>query len=297
MHIGYARVSTKEQHLDLQLDALKDAGCETIYTETASGAKAERQELDRLLSQVRKGDVIVIWKLDRLGRSLKHLVEVVTTLMEKGVGLKSLRDPIDTTTAQGRLIFNLFASLAEFERDLIQERTNAGLQAARARGRMGGRPKGLSAAAHKKAIAAEALYKEGKLSVRDIAHNQNISKATLYSYLRHRGVQIGAYKKPLLKQKVMKVELYLTVENNSKFVRGKNKSREEIEDWVLSRYGMEKPHKDSHRYMLTIPYQTDEELDRIIYEDILAEAHRIADVRNGFVEADVISLDDPERSW
>jgi DNA invertase Pin-like site-specific DNA recombinase len=297
MHIGYARVSTKEQHLDLQLDALKSAGCETIYPETASGAKAERNELDRLLSQVRKGDVIVIWKLDRLGRSLKHLVEVVTTLMEKGVGLKSLHDPIDTTTAQGRLIFNIFASLAEFERDLIRERTNAGLQAARARGRMGGRPKGLSAAAHKKAIAAEALYKEGKLSVADIARNQNISKATLYSYLRHRGVKIGAYKKPIVKPTVMRVEIYLTVENNSKFVRGKNKSREEIEDWVLSRYGMEKPHTESHRYILTIPYQTDEELDRIIYEEILGEAHRIADLRNGFVEADVVSLDDPERSW
>jgi DNA invertase Pin-like site-specific DNA recombinase len=205
MHFGYARVSTKEQNLNLQLDALKSAGCETIFSETASGAKTERQELDRLLSQVRKGDVIVIWKLDRLGRSLKHLVEVVTTLMEKGVGLKSLQDPIDTTTAQGRLIFNIFASLAEFERDLIQERTHAGLHAARARGRMGGRPKGLSAAAQKKAIAAEALYKEGKLSVADIAHNQNISKATLYSYLRHRGVEIGAYKKPLVKQKVMRI--------------------------------------------------------------------------------------------
>jgi DNA invertase Pin-like site-specific DNA recombinase len=297
MQIGYARVSTKEQHLDLQLDALKHAGCETIFPETVSGAKAERKELDRLLAQVRKGDVIVIWKLDRLGRSLKHLVEVVTTLMEKGVGLKSLHDPIDTTTAQGRLIFNIFASLAEFERDLIRERTNAGLQAARARGRMGGRPKGLSAAAQKKAIAAEALYKEGTLSVNEIARNLDISKATLYGYLRHRGVKIGAYKKPLRKPKVMRVELYLTVENNSKFVRGKHKSREEIEEWVLRRYGMEKPHKDSHRYILTIPYQTDEELDHIIYEDILAEAHRIAALRHGFVEADVVSLDDPERSW
>jgi DNA invertase Pin-like site-specific DNA recombinase len=109
MYIGYARVSTKEQHLDLQLDALKGAGCETIVSETASGAKTERKELDRILSQVRKDDVMVIWKLDRLGRSLKHLVEVVTTLMEKGVGLKSLQDPIDTTTAQGRLIFNILS--------------------------------------------------------------------------------------------------------------------------------------------------------------------------------------------
>jgi predicted DNA-binding protein YlxM (UPF0122 family) len=230
-------------------------------------------------------------------RNVRLCVNNARILLVNPVGLKSLQDPIDTTTAQGRLIFNIFASLAEFERDLIRERTNAGLQTARARGRMGGRPKGLSAGAHKKAIAAEALYKEGKLSVREIAHNQGISKATLYSYLRHRGVKIGAYKKPLVKQKVMRVEIYLAVENNSKFVRGKNKSREDIEDWVLSRYGMEKSHKDSHRYILTIPYQTDEELDRIIYEEILGEAHRIADLRHGFVEADVVSLDDPERSW
>jgi hypothetical protein len=155
----------------------------------------------------------------------------------------------------------------------------------------------LSAAAAKKAIAADALYKEGKLSVRNIARNQNISKATLYSYLRHRGVNIGAYKKPPMKQKVMKVEFLLRVENNSKFVRGKNKSREEIEEWVLSRYGMEKQTKDGGEYGLSIPYQTDKELDRIIYENILGKAHRIADNRNGFIEADVISLDDPERSW
>jgi DNA invertase Pin-like site-specific DNA recombinase len=296
MHIGYARVSTREQTLDLQTDALERAGCETVFHEIASGAKTQRKALERLLDQVRQGDVVVIWKLDRLGRSLKHLVEVVTTLMEKGVGLKSLQDPIDTTTAQGRLIFNIFASLAEFERDLIKERTQAGLAAARARGRMGGRPKGLSADAMKKAISAEALYAKGELSVNDIAKHLNISKATLYSYLRHRGVEIGAYEKKRT-QKVMKVELYLTVENNSKFVRGKHKSREDIEWEILSRYQMEKPHKDSHRYILTIPYQTDEELDRIIYEDILGEAHRIADLRNGFVEADVVSLDDPERSW
>jgi DNA invertase Pin-like site-specific DNA recombinase len=158
MHIGYARVSTREQTLDLQTDALEQAGCETIFYEIARGAKTERKELERLLSHVRKGDVVVIWKLDRLGRSLKHLVEVITQLSEKGVGLKSLQDPIDTTTAQGRFIFNIFATLAEFERDLIKERTQAGLTAARARGRMGGRPKGLSADAQKKAISAEALY-------------------------------------------------------------------------------------------------------------------------------------------
>ena len=119
MHIGYARVSTREQNLALQEDALRTAGCGKIYQEVVSGAKAERVVLNDLLAHLRSGDVLVIWKLDRLGRSLSNLVELVTTLMEKGVGLKSLNDPVDTTTAQGRLVFNMFASLAEFERDLI----------------------------------------------------------------------------------------------------------------------------------------------------------------------------------
>jgi DNA invertase Pin-like site-specific DNA recombinase len=294
--IGYARVSTLEQHLDLQLDALHQAGCETIYQEQVSGAKTARPELDRALEQLRAGDTLVVWKLDRLGRSLPHLIEVVTTLMAKGVGLKSLQDPIDTTTAQGRFIFNVFASLAEFERDLIRERTQAGLQAARARGRTGGRPKGLSAEAEEKAMAAETLYRERQLSANQIARRLGIAKSTLYSYLRHRGVAIGAYAKKR-QPKTMKVELYLTVENNSKFVRGKNKSREDIEWGILRRYQMEKPHKDGHWYILTIPYETDEELDRIIYDEILGEAHFIADLRNGHIEADVISLDDPDRSW
>lgn len=137
---------------------------------------------------------MAIWKLDRLGRSLKHLVELVGELMEKGIGLQSINDPIDTTTPQGRLTFNIFASLAEFERDLIRERTQAGLQAARARGRTGGRPKGLSPKALSTAAAAETLYREGKLSINEIARMLGISKSTLYSYLRHRGVKVGLYK-------------------------------------------------------------------------------------------------------
>jgi DNA invertase Pin-like site-specific DNA recombinase len=195
MKFGYTRVSTKEQNRDLQLDSLVKEGCEEIFHETASGIKAERPVLQGLLYKVRAGDVIVVWKLDRLGRSLKHLVDLVNTLMEKEVGLKSLQDPIDTTHAQGRLIFNIFASLAEFERDLIVERTHAGLSAARARGRKGGRPKGLSESAEKKAIAAEALYAKGDLSVTEIVDNLGISKTTLYSYLRHRSVELGGVRK------------------------------------------------------------------------------------------------------
>lgn len=195
MKIGYARVSTKDQSFDLQLDALQKAGCERIYREVVSGARAERPVLKQLVENLRRGDVLVIWKLDRLGRSLKHLVGLVNDLHERKIGLQSLNDPIDTTTAQGRLSFNLFASLAEFERDLIRERTQAGLSAARARGRQGGRPKGLSEQAEVTARAAETLYLERQLSVRQICDKLGISKTTLYAYLRHRGVSISPYQR------------------------------------------------------------------------------------------------------
>jgi len=192
MRVGYARVSTKEQSFDLQIDALQNADCEQIFQEIASGAKTARPVLDDLLSHLRSGDVVVVWKLDRLGRSLRHLVTLTNELLERRVGLISLNDPIDTTTAQGRLVFNLFASLAEFERDLIRERTQAGLKAAQERGRKGGRPGGLSRQANATAIAAQTLYGEGKLSVQEICDRLNISKPTLYSYLRHRGVKLGS---------------------------------------------------------------------------------------------------------
>jgi len=188
--VGYARVSTAQQSPQLQIDALQSAGCQKIYQEIASGAKAQRPQLEQMLSQLRSGDVLVVWKLDRLGRSLTHLVQLVNQLLEQDVGLQSLNDPIDTTSAQGRLMFNIFASLAEFERELIRERTRAGLKSARARGRSGGRPKGLSEQAKLTAAAAESLYQEGKLSVRQISRQLDISTGT-HSYLRYRGVKIG----------------------------------------------------------------------------------------------------------
>src|SRR5512133_3754740 len=144
MLIGYARVSTSDQTLDLQKDALRQAGCERIFTDTASGAKAERIGLEEAMSHLRKGDILVVWKLDRLGRSLKHLIETITALNAEGIGFKSITESIDTTTSGGKLIFHIFGALAEFERDIIKERTQAGLTAARARGRLGGRPKALS---------------------------------------------------------------------------------------------------------------------------------------------------------
>jgi len=196
MRVGYARISTKDQSLDLQLDALKQAQCEQVFTEVASGAKTARPVLTDLLSRLRSGDVLVIWKLDRLGRNLQHLVTLTNELMTRQIGLVSLNDPIDTTTPQGRLVFNIFASLAEFERDLIRERTQAGLQAARTRGRKGGRPGGLSKQAQATAMAAETLYREGKLSVQAICDQLRITKPTLYAYLKHREIQTGIQKAP-----------------------------------------------------------------------------------------------------
>ena len=186
MLLGYARVSTKDQNLDLQLDALRLHRCEKFFSDTVSGAKAVRPGLDQILTEARSKDIIVVWKLDRLGRSLKHLVELVAELNERNIGLRSLNDPIDTTTAQGRLVFNIFASLAEFEREIIRERTHAGLAAARARGRVGGKKPGLSEEAQRKARVAESFYNEG-LPVNQISRDLGISKATLYKYLRFRG--------------------------------------------------------------------------------------------------------------
>ena len=191
MKIGYARVSTKDQNLSLQNDALQKEGCELIFEEKASGAKSDRPELRRMIDQLRKGDIVIIWKLDRLGRSLRDLVNLVTEIQDKGAGLKSLNDSIDTTTPQGKLTFHLFAALAEFERDIISERTKAGLESARARGRKGGRPKGLSEQAKNKAIIAETLYREGDFSVKQICQHLDIARSTFYKLLKYRGVQTG----------------------------------------------------------------------------------------------------------
>lgn len=193
MKIGYARISTRDQDLSLQIDALKKSGCRRIFQEKMTGSTKDRPELQKMIEQLRKGDTIVIWKLDRLGRSLKDLVQLVNEIQTKGAGLQSLGDHLDTVTPQGKLTFHLFAALAEFERDIIRERTNAGLAAARARGRKGGRPKGLSKKAQHTAIIAEKLYLERELTVKEICEQLSISKMTLYNYLRHRGVEIGAY--------------------------------------------------------------------------------------------------------
>ncbi len=191
MKYGYARISTRDQSLDMQIDALKNAGCDRIYEEIAKGARTDRPVLNQLLKIIQPGDTLVIWKFDRLGRSLQHLVKIFNDLISRDINIISIKDPVDTTTPQGRLMFNIFSSLAEFEKEIIQERTNAGLQAARARGKLGGRRRGLSQRAMEKTCAAESLYKEGKLSAIEISKKLEISKTTLYKYLKIRNVPIG----------------------------------------------------------------------------------------------------------
>jgi DNA invertase Pin-like site-specific DNA recombinase len=180
MLIGYARVSTSDQRLDLQQNALQAAGCERVFTDRVSGAKTERPGLTAALEACRAGDVLVVWKLDRLGRSLAHLVETIQGLAGRGIGFRSLQEQLDTTTSGGKLIFHLFAALAEFERDLIQ-RTAAGLSAARARGRKGGRPKGVD---EKKRKAALALKRDPQYSIKEICEIVGISRNTYYKYTR-----------------------------------------------------------------------------------------------------------------
>lgn len=180
MLIGYARVSTDDQDLSLQNDALVKAGCDKIYQDTASGVVTERTGLSQVFDALRQGDTLVIWRLDRLGRSLKHLIAIVDQLDKLGVGLQSLTESIDTTSAGGKLIFHIFGALAEFERHLIRERTKAGLAAARARGRQGGRPVILDKS--KKDLAIK-LYQEQQHSIKAICEIMKVSRSTLYNYI------------------------------------------------------------------------------------------------------------------
>src|SRR4051794_27732562 len=180
MLVGYARVSTQEQDLALQLDALQTAGCSKVFEEKASGAQRERPALQAALAYMRTGDTLVVWKLDRLARSLKQLIETVEAVGTRGIGLRSLTEAIDTGSAGGRLVFHLFAALAEFERGVIRERTLAGLQAARARGRTGGRPPALAA---KDLAAAKAMLKDPAITVAEVAKRLAVAPSTLYRHL------------------------------------------------------------------------------------------------------------------
>lgn len=183
MIYGYARVSTGDQTTDLQRDALEKAGCDRIFMDVASGAKTHRPELDHMLDLLREGDTVVVWKLDRLGRSMQNLVDLMTTFDEKGVQFRSLTEAIDTSTPGGTLVFNIFGSLAQFERDLIRERTRAGLEAARARGRRGGRPAKLD---ERQITEVRRLYESGSVTVNQIAAMMSVGRSTIYRSLDHK---------------------------------------------------------------------------------------------------------------
>jgi len=180
MLIGYARVSTQDQNPEMQLDALDRAGCGKIFTEKASGAQRDRPQLKAALEYMRPGDTLVVWKLDRLARSLKQLIETIEGLEERKIGLHSLTESIDTTTSGGRLVFHIFASLAEFERSIIRDRTRSGLDAARRRGRTGGRPPALS---EQDVQAAKALLRDPEITVEEVAERLNVAPSTLYRHL------------------------------------------------------------------------------------------------------------------
>jgi DNA invertase Pin-like site-specific DNA recombinase len=168
----------------LQKDALEKIGCTKIYSDVVSGSKAERKGLQEALEYVREGDTLVIWRLDRLGRSLKHLIEIITKLNNRKVGFQSITENIDTTTSGGKLVFHIFGALAEFERDIIKDRTKAGLSAARARGRLGGRPKAKMLDTPKKVALAQSLYENRNNTIDEICKTLNVSRATLYRYIK-----------------------------------------------------------------------------------------------------------------
>lgn len=184
MKFGYVRVSTLEQNPSLQIDALKAAGCEEIIKDEISGKSSSRPGLNNLLDKLRRNDELIVWRLDRLGRSLKDLIELINDFEVRGVKFRSLTESIETTTNNGRLIFNIFASLAEFERNLIRERTMAGLSAARARGKLGGRPN----VGRKRIEAALQLYDKGQLNISEICRTIGISRGTLYKYINDRKI-------------------------------------------------------------------------------------------------------------
>lgn len=180
--IGYARVSTTDQTPDLQIDALKSAGAHRIFIETASGAKSDRPQLAAALDYLRPGDALVVWKLDRLARSIRQLIDTIDALDGAGCGFRSLTEAIDTTSPTGKLVFHIFGALTEFERSIIRERTIAGLAAAKARGRRGGRPRVMS---ENMILAAKAMIRDGSMTIKEIADQLGVSDGTLYKYIPH----------------------------------------------------------------------------------------------------------------
>lgn len=284
--IGYARVSSTGQSLEVQLGKLTQAQCDRIYREKRSGRTADRPEFQSCMNYLREGDTLVIIRLDRLARSVVHLAQLAKRLQNESIDLLVLDQDIDTSTSTGRLMFNMLASIAEFENDLRTERQAEGIAKARENGVKFGRPVKVTDSM-KQEIYSRRLAGE---TIGQLAREFRLGKATIYRAL-------NAVKQsdapPAVK--TTKVILWLQVENNSKFVRGKGKSRQNIEDYCLSEYGAKKLEKDGWEYELTFQYEHDEDLENQI-ENLAAEMSSEADSRNGFIECHFSEVG-TDRSW
>lgn len=287
MFYGYARVSKSDDQDTLtQVNALKLAGVKKLFEEKASGGRWDRPQLHKMLDQLREGDVVIVWKLDRLSRSLKDLLHIIEKIEAAGAGFRSITEAIDTTTPAGRMMMQMVGSFAEFERAMIRERTKAGLATAREQGRIGGRKHKLTKTQQNEVLT---MVTTGKKSASDVARLFRVHPATISRLLTK--VDINTAAVPI--EKSIKVRLFLDVENNNKFVRGKKRAREDIEMFVLSEYDMKKINECE--YDLIIPYETDEDLEKEIY-DIMSRAESHADTRNCFTESDVTEVDG-DRTW
>jgi DNA invertase Pin-like site-specific DNA recombinase len=284
--IGYARVSSTGQSLEVQLEKLNQAKCEWIYQEKRSGRTADRPEFKSCMDYLREGDILIITRLDRLARSVVHLAQLAKRFQNEGIDLLVLDQNIDTSTSTGRLMFNMLASIAEFENDLRTERQAEGITKAKENGVKFGRPAKVTDTM-KQEIYSRRL---SGATIGQLAKEFSLGKASIYR-------AINAVKKSgvVPEMKTTKVILWLRVENNSKFVRGKGKSRQYIEDFHLSHYNAKKLDKDGWEYELAFQYENEEDLENQIY-DLAAEMSSEADSRNGFIECHFSEVG-TDRSW
>lgn len=291
--VGYARVSTIDQNYTTQVDALKKAGCKKIFAEKKSGTtKNDREAFSECMEYIREGDTLVVTRVDRLTRSIRDLQNLLHELDDRQIHLKAIEQPVDTASASGKLFLDILGVFAEFETNLRKERQLEGV----ARAKRDGKYKGRKPTARVQKNEVIKLTNQGFTRVA-VAKKLNIGIASIYRILKSHREENPEEIIPGSQaiKKIAVVNVWLRVENNSKFVRGKNNSRADIEAFCFACYDMKKTEKDSWDYVLKIPYTTDEELDEIM-DEMMSEASSIADMRNGFVE---ISVQEPltGKSW
>ena len=284
--VGYVRVSSTGQSLEVQLEKLNQSKCDRIYQEKRSGRTADRPEFQACMNYLREGDTLIITRLDRLARSVVHLAQLAKRFQQENIDLLVVDQNIDTSTSTGRLMFNMLASIAEFENDLRTERQAEGIAKAKENGVKFGRPAKLTDAKQ------EAIYSRrmAGATIGQLAKEFRLGEATVY-----RALNAVKQSDSVPAMKTTKVILWLQVENNSKFVRGKAKSRQHIEDYILAEYEAQKLEKDGWEYELTFQYTDDKNLERKIY-DLSVEMNHEADLRNGFVECSFTEVG-TARSW